>query len=218
MAGLIKSKNSDLPLSENKEKNIVWNNGHITKKDRIRKNKHQSGLLWFTGIPSSGKSTIAYQLEKILFQQGISCYVLDGDNIRHGLNEDLEFSPEHRKENIRRIVEVAKLMVDAGILVLAAFISPYREDRQFIKGKFYGENFGEIYVKCSPEECERRDPKGHYRQAKMGIIKNYTGFSAPYEEPINPDLVLDTTKNSVQESIFGILEWLENNKMLLVEK
>lgn len=218
MAGLTKSKSRDIPLSEKKEKNIVWNNGYITKKDRIKKNKHQSGLLWFTGIPSSGKSTIAYQLEKKLFKQGIFCYVLDGDNIRHGLNEDLGFSPENRKENIRRIVEVAKLMADAGILVLAAFISPYREDRQFIRTKFHGGIYGEIYVKCSLEECEKRDPKGHYRQAKMGLIKNYTGFSAPYEEPKSPDLTLDTTQNSVQESISKILEWLENNKMLLVEK
>ena len=126
MTDLVQSKKWDTLLSEKKGKNIVWNNGYITQKDRIRKNKHQSGLLWFTGIPSSGKSTIAYQLEKTLFQKGISCYVLDGDNIRHGLNEDLGFSPEHRKENIRRIVEVAKLMADAGVLVLAAFISPYR--------------------------------------------------------------------------------------------
>lgn len=217
MTDLVHSKKRDVPDSEKKEKNIVWNNGYITQEDRIRKNKHQSGLLWFTGIPSSGKSTIAYQLEKILFKRGIFCYVLDGDNIRHGLNEDLGFSPEHRKENIRRIVEVAKLMADAGVLVLAAFISPYREDRQFIKTKFHGGIYGEIYVKCSLDECERRDPKGHYRQAKMGLIKNYTGFSAPYEEPINPDLVLDTTQNSVRESISRILEWLDN-KMFLGEK
>ena len=217
MTDLVHSKKWDILLSGKKEKNIVWNNGYITQEDRIRKNKHQSGLLWFTGIPSSGKSTIAYQLEKTLFQRGISCYVLDGDNIRHGLNEDLGFSPEHRKENIRRIVEVAKLMADAGVLVLAAFISPYREDRQFIKTKFYGGIYGEIYVKCSLEECERRDPKGHYRQAKMGLIENYTGFSAPYEEPINPDLMIDTTQNSVQESIYRILEWLDN-KLFLGEK
>ncbi|MBI5603281.1 MAG: adenylyl-sulfate kinase [Deltaproteobacteria bacterium] len=214
MAGLIQVENRDILLSEKKERNIVWNNGYITKKDRIKRNKHQSGLLWFTGIPSSGKSTIAYQLEKILFKRGIFCYVLDGDNIRHGLNEDLGFSPEHRKENIRRIVEVAKLMADAGVLVLAAFISPYREDRQFIRTKFHEGIYGEIYVKCSLEECERRDPKEHYRQAKMGLIKNYTGFSAPYEEPLNPDLMIDTTQNSVQESISSILEWLDNKKFL----
>jgi adenylylsulfate kinase len=190
-------------------KYVVWHNSYINRQDRNRLNNHKNGLVWFTGLSASGKSTIAHTVEKKLFEQGIRTYVLDGDNIRHGLNNNLGFSREDRKENLRRIVEVSKLMVDAGILVLAAFISPYREDREYVRNRFKDDNFMEIYVKCSVEECEKRDPKGLYQKAKAGIIKNYTGISAPYEEPENPDLVIDSEKFGIESSIQKVLEFLE---------
>ncbi len=190
--------------------NVFWHKGFVSRKDRNAKYGHLSGLVWFTGLPSSGKSTIAHGVEKVLFEKGIKCYVLDGDNIRHGLNADLGFSPEDRRENLRRIVEVAKLMVDAGLIVLAAFVSPYRRDREYIRMRFEGDNFVEIYVRCSVEECERRDPKGNYRRARQGLIKGYTGVDAPYEEPENPDLVLDTEKLKVEEAVKVVCEYLRN--------
>ncbi len=140
-----------------KKNNVIWHDGHVKKADRNRLNNHKSGLIWFTGLSASGKSTIAHYVEEKLFERGIRIYVLDGDNVRHGLNSNLGFSPEDRKENLRRIVELSKLFVDAGILVLAAFISPYKKDREYIKSRFEGDNFLEIYVRCSVEECEKRD-------------------------------------------------------------
>lgn len=187
---------------------IIWQKGFITKEDRNILNNHKAGLVWITGLSGSGKSTIAHQLESKLHREGIRCYVLDGDNIRHGLNKDLGFSPEDRFENIRRIVEVAKLLVDAGLIVLAAFISPYREDRKYIRNQFKDGKFIEIYVKCSLEECERRDPKGQYKKARAGIIKNYTGINAPYEEPYDPDLVIDSEKVDIGKSVAMMLELL----------
>jgi len=168
---------------EVKKNNVVWYDGYVKRQHRNRLNKHKSGLVWFTGLSASGKSTIAHCVERELFNLGIRTYVLDGDNVRQGLNVNLGFSREDRRENLRRIVELSKLMVDAGIIVFAAFISPYREDREFVRKRFDSDNFLEIYVKCSVEECERRDPKGQYKKARAGIIKDYTGISAPYEEP-----------------------------------
>ncbi|OAQ19837.1 adenylyl-sulfate kinase [Thermosulfurimonas dismutans] len=192
-----------------KDPNVFWHQGYVTRADRNARYGHKSGLVWFTGLPSSGKSSIAHGVEKVLFERGVKCYVLDGDNIRHGLNADLRFSLEDRRENIRRVVEVAKLMTDAGLIVLAAFVSPYREDRQYVRRRFEGDNFIEIYVKCSPEECERRDPKGNYRKARAGLIKGYTGVDAPYEEPEHPDLVLDTEKVNLELAISEVIQYLE---------
>jgi adenylylsulfate kinase len=195
---------------------IVWHESLVGKQDRNRINKHKSGVIWFTGLPSSGKSTIAHHLEKELFDRGIRSYVLDGDNVRHGINSNLGFSREDRKENLRRIAELSKLFVDTGIVVLAAFVSPYRDDRVFVKNIVGDEHFFEIFVKCSVDTCEKRDPKGHYQKAKAGIIKDYTGVSAPYEEPDDPDVVLDTEESDVESSVKKILTFLDDNKFILL--
>ena len=191
-----------------KENNIVRFDGYVKRKDRNKTYGHKSGVVWFTGLSASGKSTIAHTLEKILFEKGIKVYVFDGDNIRHGLNSDLGFSPEDRRENLRRIAEVSKLFVDAGLIVLACFISPYRKDREYIKQIIGKEDFIEIYVKCPVEVCEKRDPKGFYKKAKAGIIKGYTGIDAPYEEPENPDLIIESDKLSPEESANKVYEFL----------
>ncbi|HFC98171.1 MAG TPA: adenylyl-sulfate kinase, partial [Thermosulfurimonas dismutans] len=149
-----------------KSPNVIWHPRLVNRSDRERLNKHRSGVIWFTGLPASGKSTIAHFLEKELFDRGIRAYVLDGDNIRHGLCGDLGFSREDRRENLRRIAEVCRLMVDAGLLVLAAFVSPYREDRRYVRERVGDGAFFEVYVRCSPETCEKRDPKGLYRRAR----------------------------------------------------
>jgi len=196
---------------------VIWQNGYIKREDRNRLNNHESGLVWFTGLSASGKSSIAHLVEKKLFQQGIRVYVLDGDNVRHGINKNLGFSREDRKENLCRIVEVSKLFVDAGIIVLAAFISPYREDREYVRRRFEGDNYLEIYVKCSIKECERRDPKGQYRRAKAGIIKNYTGISSPYEEPENPDLIIDSEILDVETSAQKVLDLLNKRNFISIE-
>jgi adenylylsulfate kinase len=193
---------------------IIWHGSSIKRSDRNRLNNHKSGLIWFTGLSASGKSTIANLVEKELFDRGIRSYVLDGDNIRHGLNSNLGFSPEDRKENIRRIAEVSKLMVDAGIIVLTAFISPYREDRNAARDLFQDGDFIEVYIKCSLEECERRDPKELYKKARAGVIQNYTGISAPYEEPEIPDLILDTEKLAVDDSVKRIIGFLNERQFI----
>jgi adenylylsulfate kinase len=196
------------------QNNTIWYEGYVNRSKRNRLNNHKSGLIWFTGLSAAGKSTIAHCVEKELFQRDIRTYVLDGDNVRHGLNSNLGFSREDRKENIRRIVELSKLLVDAGIVVLAAFISPYREDREYIRKRFEGDNFLEIYVKCSLEECEKRDPKGQYKKARAGIIENYTGVSAPYEEPENPDLIINTEKMTIEDSVRSIVGFLNERHYL----
>ncbi len=197
------------------QKNVIWHQGAVTRGDRNALNGHQSGLIWFTGLSASGKSTIAHAVEKELFDRGIRVYVLDGDNVRHGLNSNLGFSPEDRKENIRRIAEVSRLMIDAGILVLAAFISPFREDRARVREIFQKDLFAEIYIKCSLEECEKRDPKGQYQKARNGIIKYYTGVSSPYEEPEAPQLVIDTENMGLEESVEAVVKLLDENGWLL---
>lgn len=193
---------------------IAWHNGYVSRQDRNSLNNHKSGLVWFTGLPSSGKSTIAHLLEKELFSRGIHTYVLDGDNVRHGLNSNLGFSREDRRENLRRIVELSKLMMDAGLIVLAAFVSPYREEREYVRSRFNSDNFLEIYVRCSVEECERRDPKGNYKRARAGIIKDYTGISSPYEEPENPDLLIDTEELDLESSVHKVLELLDKKNFI----
>ena len=195
---------------------VVWHESLVNIADRHRANKHRSGAIWFTGLSASGKSTIAHHLEKELFDRRIRSYVLDGDNIRHGINSNLDFSREGRRENLRRIAEVSKLFVDCGIVVLAAFISPYREDRAFVREIVGTEHFFEVYVKCDLDVCEKRDPKGLYKKARAGIIKNYTGVDAPYEEPENPEIVIDTVGLNVEESVDKVLEFLEEKRFILL--
>lgn len=189
-------------------KNIVLQDYHISKKDRNRLNNHQSFLLWFTGLSGSGKSTIANAVEDALHKIGKHTYTLDGDNIRHGLNKDLGFSAEERTENIRRIAEVANLMVDAGIIVLAAFVSPYEKDRNDIKNIVGNEHYIEIFVDTPLEVCEERDVKGLYKKAREGVIKDFTGISAPYEAPANPDIVIKTHEMNIPESVEKILDYI----------
>lgn len=190
--------------------NIVWHQSIVTKEDRQKLNNHKSAVLWFTGRSGSGKSTLTVQLEKELYKLGIRAYRLDGDNIRHGLNKDLGFRPEDRTENIRRIGEVAKLMVDAGLITLTAFISPYRKDRAQVRNIFGVHEFIEIYVKCSLETCEKRDPKGLYKKARNGEIKGFTGIDAPYETPISPELIIDTENQTLDESVQQVLKYLQD--------
>lgn len=197
--------------------NVIWQDGYLRREERNRLNNHKSGLIWFTGLSGSGKSTIAHYVERELFKSSIRTYVLDGDNIRHGINSDLAFTREDRRENLRRIAEISKLFVDAGIVVLAAFISPYREDREYIRKRFEGDNFLEIYVKCSVQECERRDPKGQYRRARQGLIKDYTGISAPYEEPEEPDLILDTENLDIATSVAKVIDLLNMKRFLSLD-
>lgn len=193
-----------------KSGNIVWHDSEITKIQRQERNGHKGAVIWFTGLSGSGKSTISVALEKALFEKGIRAYRLDGDNIRHGLNRNLGFSAEDRTENIRRIGEVSKLMLDAGLFTLTAFISPYKEDRDQVRELVEADEFIEVYVKASVETCESRDPKGLYKKARSGEIKNFTGIDAPYEEPAKPEIVLDTNTSSVEESVVQILEYLES--------
>ncbi len=182
-------------------KNIFKQDYKISRKDREVLHKHKSSLIWFTGLSGSGKSTLANLLEKELHILKISTFVLDGDNIRHSLNKDLTFSSTDRSENIRRIGEVAKIMLDAGVLTIAAFVSPYKKDREMVKNIVGSENFIEIYVNASLAECEKRDTKGLYKKARSGEIKNMTGISSTYEEPENPTLEIDTNKKTIDESM-----------------
>lgn len=178
--------------------NIVWHEASITKEERHTQNKHRSFILWFTGLSASGKSSVANAFARRLFDRGNQAFVLDGDNVRHGLNKDLGFDEAGRKENIRRIGEVSKLFVENGQIVLTAFISPYREDRQVVRALVEEGEFIEVYVRCSVETCEQRDPKGLYKKARNAEIQNFTGISAPYEEPGNPEIILDTELNSIE--------------------
>ncbi|KGR83987.1 adenylyl-sulfate kinase [Lysinibacillus odysseyi] len=179
--------------------NIVWHEASVTKEERRRKNGHSSFILWFTGLSASGKSSVANAFAHRLFEDGKQAFVLDGDNVRHGLNSDLGFDEVSRKENIRRIGEVAKLFVEGGQIVLTAFISPYREDRQVVRSLVAEGEFIEVFVQCSVEACEKRDPKGLYKKARNNEIPNFTGISAPYEEPVNPEITLNTEKYSIEE-------------------
>ncbi|WP_204189328.1 adenylyl-sulfate kinase [Mammaliicoccus sciuri] len=194
--------------------NITWHDSEVTKAQRKERNGHKSVVIWFTGLSGSGKSTISVALEKALFEQNITSYRLDGDNIRHGLNQNLGFSPEDRKENIRRIGEVGKLMVDAGVVTMTAFISPYEEDRNTVRDILEDGEFIEVYTKCSLDECESRDPKGLYKKARSGEIKEFTGINAPYEEPSNPEIIIDTENESVEESVEKIVAYLKENQYL----
>ncbi len=190
------------------KENIIPHTYQVSIDDRRKSNNHNSLLIWFTGLSGSGKSTIANVVEQELYKLGIKTYTLDGDNIRKGINNDLTFSPEDRTENIRRIAETANLMVNAGIVVLAAFVSPYKKDRENIRSIVKDVNFVEIFINTSVEECERRDVKGLYKKARAGEIKNMTGISAPYEAPDNPDIEINTEKETVEDAVSRILEYL----------
>lgn len=191
-----------------KSTNITWHETGISKQDREKRNRHQAAVLWFTGLPSSGKSTVAVELQALLFERGYNVYLLDGDNVRHGLNSNLGFSPEDRQENIRRISEVAKLFCDAGFLVITSFISPYRKDRDKARSLLKKGDFIEVFVKADLSVCEARDPKGLYKKARSGVIKQFTGVSAPYEEPQQAEIVIDTGVLSKEDSASTILTYL----------
>jgi adenylylsulfate kinase len=198
-------------MSNLKSKHIVWHPGMVTKEDREAIVGHKACTIWLTGLPASGKSTIAVALEKALWERGVHAFVLDGDNIRHGLNRDLGFSPEDRVENIRRIGEVAKLFTTAGVVNITAFISPYRADRDRVRALMQPGEFIEVYVSCPVEVCEQRDPKGHYKKARAGEIREFTGVSAPYEPPLNPEITLHTDRHTEQECVQQLLTYLEEH-------
>jgi adenylylsulfate kinase len=198
-------------MAEQKATNIVWHQGAVTRADREQMNGHKGCTVWLTGLSGSGKSTIAVDLEKRLWERGVRAYILDGDNIRHGLNKNLGFSPDDRTENIRRIGEVAKLFTEAGIVALTAFISPYRADRDQVRALMQPGDFVEVHVECPVEVCEQRDVKGLYKKARAGEIKEFTGISAPYEAPTKPELTIDTSGQSVEASARQILQYLESN-------
>ncbi|KZE45348.1 adenylyl-sulfate kinase [Rossellomorea marisflavi] len=193
---------------------IVWHESAVKKEDRRNKNGHGSFILWFTGLSASGKSSVANALSHRLFQEGKQVYVLDGDNVRHGLNADLGFNERDRKENIRRIGEVSKLFVDSGQIVLTAFISPYREDRAVVRSLVGEGEFLEVYVHCPLDECEKRDPKGLYKKARNQEIPNFTGISAPYEEPENPEITLNTKEYSIDECVEQIWNHLQVKQLI----
>ncbi|WP_214481984.1 adenylyl-sulfate kinase [Bacillus sp. SM2101] len=195
-------------------KNIVWHETTITRKDRNSLNNHKSCVLWFTGLSGSGKSTLANAVEVKLHETSVRTYVLDGDNIRHGLNKDLGFSENDRKENIRRIGEVSKLFTDSGQIVLTAFISPFREDRNSVRELFSNHEFIEVYVKCPLEVCETRDPKGLYDKARKGEIPEFTGISSPYEPPEQPELIIESNKLSIEQSVEQVINYLKEKSIV----
>jgi adenylylsulfate kinase len=197
-----------------KSTNITWHDAGITKEERREQNNHHSFVLWFTGLSGSGKSTVANAVAKALFDKNIRNYVLDGDNVRFGLNKNLGFSAEDRTENIRRIGEVSKLFVDSGQVVLTAFISPFQEDRAQVREILEGNEFLEVYVECPLEECEKRDPKGLYKKARSGEIRDFTGIDSPYESPANPELTINTSTQSVEECVQTVIEYLANRKFI----
>lgn len=201
-------------MSEPKAKNIVWHETTVSKQEREQISGHKGCTVWLTGLSGSGKSTLANLLEKALWERGIRSFVLDGDNVRHGLNKDLGFSPEDRTENIRRIGEVAALFTQAGVINVTAFISPYKADRDLVRAVMAEGDFVEVYVACDLAECERRDPKGLYKKARAGEIPEFTGISAPYEAPDNPELTIDTTGKSPEDNLGEILAYLESKGYL----
>jgi adenylylsulfate kinase len=198
-------------MSEVKATNITWHEGHVTREGRAGLLKQKGATLWFTGLSGSGKSTIAFTLEHALVQNGRLAYVLDGDNIRHGLNKNLGFSAADREENIRRIGEVAKLFADCGVLTMTSFISPYRKDRDLVRSLHVSAKlpFIEVYVATPIETCEQRDPKGLYKKARAGELKNFTGIDDPYEAPLSPELTIDATNTSPQQAAVTLAEYLE---------
>ena len=198
-----------------KSSNVIYHQASVTRQRRNKLNNHRSIVLWFTGLSGSGKSTLAHALEEKLFQKGCRTFVLDGDNVRHGLNSNLGFSEEGRTENIRRISEVSKLMLESGLIVMTAFISPFSKDRNEARNLISSDDFIEIYCKASLEVCEARDVKGLYKLARAGEIKNYTGVDSPYEEPENPELTINTDRQTLDNSVSKILSFLEQNSLII---
>ncbi|HAR45457.1 MAG: adenylyl-sulfate kinase [Nitrospirae bacterium GWC2_57_13] len=194
--------------------NIKWHCTLVKKEDRCALNRHSSTVIWLTGLPSSGKSTVANQLEHMLFRYGLRSYILDGDNIRHGLNKNLSFTAEDRKENMRRVGEVAKLFIDAGLITIVAFVSPFRTDRQMVRDMFPKDEFLEVFVKCSLAVCELRDPKGLYKKARKGEIAHFTGVNDPYEAPEQPELEIETDKLSLDDCVRKIFRLLVDKKIV----
>ncbi|MCA9611569.1 MAG: adenylyl-sulfate kinase [Sandaracinus sp.] len=196
---------SDAP----KATNLTWHAGEIDREGRARAHGHRGATLWLTGLSGSGKSTLAHRVERLLIERGVHAYVLDGDNVRHGLCRDLGFAPEDRHENIRRVGEVAKLFSDAGVVVLTAFVSPYRADRDEVRALLAPGDFVEVHVAADLATCESRDPKGLYAKARRGEIRDFTGIDAPYEAPLEPELRVDTGAESVDASAARVVAWLE---------
>jgi adenylylsulfate kinase len=205
-------------MAENKATNITWHEGHVTRDERAALLKQKGATLWFTGLSGSGKSTIAFTLEHALVQRGRLAYVLDGDNIRHGLNKNLGFSAADREENIRRIGEVAKLFADAGVITMASFISPYRKDRDVVRALHVEAKvpFLEIHLATPIETCEQRDPKGLYKKARAGQLKGFTGIDDPYEAPLQAEITIDATSTSPQQAAQQLMDYLEKHGMLAV--
>ena len=197
-----------------KKNNIVWHLHHVTKDERAKQKKQRPCILWFTGLSGSGKSTIAGAVEQKLFEQGHHTYLLDGDNVRHGLNKDLAFSDSDRIENIRRIGELSKLMIDAGLLVMTAFISPFKVDRRTVRDLVQDHEFIEVYMNTPIDECERRDPKGLYKKARKGEIKNFTGVDSAYEIPEAPEVLINTVSLSIEECADQVINYLKDNKII----
>jgi len=203
-----------LVMSRPKAENLTWHVGEVDREARAAAHGHRGAILWFTGLSGSGKSTIAHRVERMLIERGAFAYVLDGDNVRHGLNSDLGFAPEDRVENIRRIGEVARLFADAGALVVSAFISPYRKDRDRVRALMGPGEFIEVFVDTPLEVCEARDPKGLYKKARSGEMSNLTGLDAPYEPPDEPEIHLKTVNLSVDEAADRVISYLEREKIL----
>ena len=201
-------------MTNNKATNITWHKSSLSKKEREQLLKQKGVVIWFTGLSGSGKSTLALAVEEELYKRGHLCYVLDGDNIRHGLNKNLGFSPEDREEYIRRIGEVSKLFADAGLVTMTAFISPYRKDRDLARKLLKDGEFLEVYMFVPLDVAEQRDPKGLYKKARAGEIKEFTGISAPYEEPLNPELTIDTSKLDIEQSRDVVIQYLEQQGIL----
>jgi len=197
-----------------KTPNTVYHNATVTRERRNQLNSHKSVIIWFTGLSGSGKSTLAHSVEETLYNLDCRTFVLDGDNVRHGLSSNLTFSDDDRKENIRRIGESAKLMMEAGVIAMTAFISPFRKDRNLVRQLLPQGDFIEIYCKASLEICESRDVKGLYKRARAGEIKNYTGIDSPYEAPDNPELVIDTEGESLEESVTKVIDFLKSKEII----
>ena len=195
-------------------KNTVWHNHQITKNERVKKTQQKPCILWFTGLSGSGKSTIANALEEMLYNNGNFTYLLDGDNVRHGLNKDLGFDDKSRIENIRRVGEVAKLFIDSGQIVLTAFISPFQSDRDLVKNLVHRDEFIEIFVDTPLEICEQRDPKGLYKKARAGEIRDFTGIDSPYESPVKSDIHIQNDKITIEKVCEQIIQYLINNNYI----
>jgi adenylylsulfate kinase len=194
-------------------KNIQWHQALVSRSEREARNGHRSVILWFTGLSGAGKSTLAHAVERRLYERHCSTFVFDGDNVRHGLCSDLGFSPQDREENIRRVGEMAKLFIEAGVIAITAFISPFRADRERVRALVAPGDFIEVYCRCPVEICEQRDVKGLYAKARQGLIPEFTGISSPYEVPQNPELSIDTGALSLEECVEQVLEYLARHQV-----